>query len=148
MKIKTNIKKILEKEKLRYLEGENFSPISLYNPTKDGMCIVITGLPNCNGMQLVGEFNQEPGLDNLTLCYGVLGNQSAIVDTKIFVDIYSKMFDEEHENSDLYLLNIYKHLIINNKDKDTIEFIKFCSKLQEIKNKKEILIKRLKQNMF
>ena len=144
MKIKTNIKKILEQEKLRYLENENFSPISLYNPTKDGMCIVITGLPNCNGMQLVGEFNQEPGLDNLTLCYGVLGNQIAIVDTKTFKDVYSN-FDDEYENSDLCLLNIYKYLLVNTFDKDTIEFIKFCTKLKKIKEKREILIKRLKK---
>ena len=145
MKIKTNIRKLLEQEKLRYLESENFLPISLYNPTKYGKCIIITGLPNCNGMQLVGEFDEEPGLDNLTLCYGVLGNQSKTIDAKTFEDVYSKMFDDEYENSDLCLLNIYKYLLVNTFDKDTIEFIKFCSKLQEIKDKKEILIKRLKK---
>ena len=145
MEIKTNIKKLLEQEKLRYLEGEYFMPISLYDPTKNGMCIIITGLPNCRGMQLVGEFSKEPGLDNLTRCYGILGNQIKTIDEKTFKDIYSKIFDEEYKNSDLCLINIYKYLLVNTFDKDTIEFIKLCTKIKKLKDKKEVLIKRLKK---
>lgn len=148
MNIPTNIRIALENEKKRFItKGEIFEPYTLYNPCKEYMFSIITAPFYCEAIQLVGEFDKEPGLLHLKKAYAVLGDQIENIDISLFQKIYFDSEDEDITNEKAYgheyqiLAEIYQKLLRNNTDQSVIPYIDFCKKISELRIERKKLIK-------
>lgn len=142
--IKISIRELLDREKLRFVSSNNIiEPISTYSPIKETMCIIITAPYEFETMQLVAEFDTEPGLDNIKKCYAVIGNSVRLFDIEDFLQIYNSNFSNCNSSIEKYdrkfynkISKVYINLLYTNKTINYNNYIDFCTKLTDIRKKK------------
>ncbi len=128
--IKPAIKILLEKEKKEFVKLQSNIPTASFFPNYK--CYIITAPHECEAMQIVGEFSQDPALKNLTKTYAVVGNQAADIEKRIFINLIINSFclvinDQEK------LKTIYNQLLLNSNNPDYKSYIKYCKSLRKIK---------------
>lgn len=135
--INPKIKILLEQEKKNFLNSSNKCPNAFFSANKDYKCYIITAPWECEAMQIVGEFNREPGLKNLTNIYAVVGDQTLDIEKRIFLNLINNSFylglnDQE------YLKAIYNRLLLKNNNPDYSDYINYCKRMNSIKRQHRI----------
>ena len=128
--IKPAIKILLEKEKKEFVKLQSNIPTARFFPNYK--CYIITAPHECEAMQIVGEFSQDPALKNLTKTYAVVGNQAANIEKGIFINLIIQSFNlssNDHEK----LKAVYNQLLLNSSNQDFSSYINYC---QNLSNKK------------
>lgn len=128
--IKPAIKILLEKEKKEFVKLQSNIPTARFFPNYK--CYIITAPYECEAMQIVGEFSQEPALKNLIKTYAVVGNQTTDIEKGIFVNLISRSFNLS-SNEQEKLKAIYNKLLLNGNNQDFSSYINYC---QNLSNKK------------
>ena len=125
--IKPTIKILLEKEKKKFIKLENKKTIIFYS--SNYKCYIITAPIECEGMQIVGEFTEEPALKNLVKTYAIVGNQTTDIEKRIFINLIINAFDLGINDKEK-LKAIYDLLLLDSNNPDYNGYINYCKSLR------------------
>ena len=145
MDINPKIKILLEQEKKNFIKENSIGPIAYFSDEDGKKCYIITAPWECEAMQIVGEFSNEPSLKNLTNTYAIVGDQALDIEKRIFLRLINQSFylginDQEK------LKAIYRCLLLNCNSPDYNSYINYCKKIRTIKSDKTLMIKNNSAN--
>lgn len=128
--IKPTIKILLEKEKKEFIKLQANIPVAHFFPYYK--CFIVTAPIECEGMQIVGEFTEEPALKNLVKTYAVVGNQATDIEKRILINLISQSFNLSLNDQEK-LKAIYNQLLLNSNNKDFSNYLNYCQNLKKQK---------------